>query len=340
MTFDLCAADPSTVDAFCTSGPSPTQAARIHLLGVGAVGRAYLSLGGPDVVVGCSDSQGTALDPTGLPILAILRDKGRGRSLVRTPECLHTWQDDIEPAAAAQIVLDATPTRLQQGPSDAIRIRTWLDRGQCVALASKHAVAADPTLLAHPRLGANAVLGGTGARLQAELALLQRNWERAALAGNASTTIIITCIEEGGTFADGLARAEAMGVLEPDPELDLKGRDAAVKLALIAGALSGVPHSVDDVDVQDLRSIAPGTLQATAKAGQTTRLVGRIERGGSLSLRYAALDRTDSLAVHPDAVVYRYELADGAHTHVGYGVGAVGTAKALCVDIERLRGEA
>ncbi|MEO0600799.1 MAG: hypothetical protein AAF211_05145 [Myxococcota bacterium] len=322
------------VDAYCSSGPSPTP--RLHLLGVGAVGRAYLQLHPEALVVGASDSRGTALDPHGLDIAALVREKAAGRSVVSAPEFLHTWDDDVQPSATACVVVDVTPTDFARGPADATRIRDWLARGQAVALASKHALAADPDLLTHPRLGANAVLGGTGAALQRELPDLRASWTEVALAGNASTTTIITCIEDGGTFADGLAMADRAGVLEPNPELDLRGADAAVKVALVVGALTGNPVDPATVDVQDLREVPESVLRETARSGRTTRLVGRADRVGPPSLRYEAVDRTHPLAVGPEGVCYAYARDDDWRVHRGTGVGAPATARALASDIERL----
>lgn len=325
------------VDAYCSSGPSPTPL-HLHLLGVGAVGRALLTLLGPrERLVGASDSSGTALDPWGLSPRVLHERKGAGTQVIAIAEFPDTWPGDTEPSAGADVVIDATPTRLDRGRTDAARIRSWLSRGQSVVLASKHALAADPELLAHPRIGANGVLGGTGARLQASLSTLRLHWTDVALAGNASTTTIITCIEQGGSFADGLAEAAARGVLEPDPELDLRGHDAAVKLALVAGALQGTPYDVAEVAVQDLRSVSESDIRSTAQAGRTTRLVGRADRSGTLSLRYEALDLDDPLAVAGDAVAYRYALGDTEVVHVGHGVGALGTARAVLEDVDAAR---
>ncbi len=325
------------VDAFCSSGPSPTDPVRLHLLGVGAVGRALLRLAGPAIrVVGATDSRGTVLAPHGLDVAVLIREKTAGLALTSIPDFHHAWEGDAEPSAGAAVVVDATPTELSRGAEDARRIRQWLQRGQRVALASKHALTADPSLLDEPGLGANAVLGGTGAELQRELSGLRETWTAVALAGNASTTTIISCIEQGGTFADGLAIADAQGVLEADPELDLRGADAAAKLALVVGALTGRPRDPESVDVQDLRQVPVESLRAAAREGRTTRLVARARREGALSLGYEVLDRTHPLAVGPEAVAYRYEQGDTVQLHRGTGVGAIGTARALFADVERL----
>ena len=42
-----------------------------------------------------------------------------------------------------------------------------------------------------------------------------------------------TLVERGGSIAAGIRHAQEVGVLEPDPELDLSGADAATKLAAV-----------------------------------------------------------------------------------------------------------
>ncbi len=322
----------STLDAYGSSGPSPT-----HLLGVGAVGRAWLhEFAHRYSVVGATDRTGSILAPRGLPPQALAGHKEGGRALV-------DWLDHAvvsghcEPSPRAAIVLDATPTEPARGAADAVRIRGWLARGQRVALASKHALVADPSLLDDPRIGANAVLGGTGAQLAAALPELRASGASVAMAGSATSTVILEALEAGGTLADGLATARARGVLEPDPELDLAGTDAVLKLALVAGALRGHPVDPATLQVEDLRTVDPALVRARAARGTTTRLVGRAGPSGPLTLRYEELARSSPLAIPPTHLAYVYSLpSQRSVVHEGTGLGARGTAAALDLDAARL----
>ena len=52
---------------------------------------------------------------------------------------------------------------------------------------------------------------------------------------NGTTNYILTRMHEEGTpYADALAEAQRMGVAEPDPSLDVEGRDTGNKIFLIA----------------------------------------------------------------------------------------------------------
>ena len=332
----------SSADAYCTSGPSPTRGLRstptgVHLLGIGSVGRAWLAtLPASLRLLGATDRSGTVLARRGLPPDLVAWHKQSGRPLRDWLDTGGTLPGVHEPTPLAAIVVDLTATDPARGRTDAGRIRAWLDRGQRVALASKHAVVADPTLLEHPNLGANGVLGGTGARLQAQLPELRAAFHHAAVAGSATSTVILAAIEAGGTLSDGLEVACRQGVLEPDPELDLRGTDAALKLALVAGALLGRPVDPATIAVQDLRSVDLDAVRARPGQGRTTRLIGRVTRDGRLSLRYEAVRADDPLANPPDRLVYAYDLGtEMPRVHVGHGLGADGTARATQVDVDR-----
>jgi homoserine dehydrogenase len=324
------------LDAYCSSGPSPTLP--VHLLGVGAVGQAWLQQArtGPFRVVGVTDRQATVRDDRGLPLERLILHKQCGQGLDRWMEAAGTLRGHREPAPSAALVIDATPSEAGRGPVDAARIRQWLARGQRVALASKHAVAADPSLLHHRGVGANAVLGGTGAQLQAELPELGARWQEVALAGSATATSILEVLGAGGTFAEGLQAADRKGVLEPDPELDLRGIDAALKLSIVAGALLGRTIDPGEIEVQDLRTVDPAQVQKDAARGWVWRLVGRAWRHGGLQLRCEALPPDSPLAITTEEVAYVYTLPGEVRAHRGRGLGAQGTAAALHVDVLRL----
>lgn len=316
--------------------------AAVHLLGAGAVGRAWLRLWrgwDPDGrLVGATDRSGSVYHAGGLPIDALVAHKERGMPLMRWPGP-GRFEPVAAPSAEAHLLADATPSDRARGPGDASLLRRWLSEGRAAALASKHAAAEDPLLLFERGIGVNAVLGGTGARLQAELPLLRERWRSVSLAGSISTSVVVEAIERGKTFEEGVADAQAIGVLEPDPDLDLRGADAAVKLSVVAGALLGRPILPSEVVTPHLRTLDPESIREAAKRGQTTRLVGRASREGELSLGWEILDRSDPLTLGPAEVVYAYRLDDGDEiVHRGRGLGAIGTALALDEDVRRLSG--
>src|SRR6188768_4096346 len=98
----MSAAPTGPLEAFCTSGPSPT---RVHLRGVGQVGRALLHRIDPDrfAVVAATDTSRTVRDPAGLPAFSLARHKAAGLSLA-------AFDVSDAPSEEADVLVDLTPS--------------------------------------------------------------------------------------------------------------------------------------------------------------------------------------------------------------------------------------
>lgn len=332
---DLLSAVPRTFSSYSI----PT----LHLLGPGQVGRAFLERIArlPHLrLLAVSDSTGTLFDPRGLEPRAVAAFKARGGSLARHHDGLAISTGDALALVGADLIVDATPTDLSRPEIAALRCRETLDRGARLALAAKDSLctAGEDLLAARhlSRVGLNAVLGGTGAHLAAELAELRATCTEVEIVGNASTTALIEEIEAGGSLAEGIASATRRGLLETDPTQDLDGSDAAVKLSIVVRALWGFERSPCDLPKADLRALDPSTLRERRARRATTRLIGRAGRDGSFGLAYEEIPRGSHLAVPSDRVVYAYRTGRGLSVHVGSGLGPDGTADALLADVLRL----
>ncbi len=183
----------------------------------------------------------------------------------------------------------------------------------------------------------NAVLGGAGHALHTELDEIRGGFASAAVAGNATTTTIIGVVESGLTLSEGIEVARRAGLLEADPELDFRGVDAAIKLAIVAGILQQKSIDPTAIDCEDVRSLDPAVIRDRSARGATTRLVGRLDDRGRLGLRYEEVGRGAALDVPPDRVAYLYDLkSGGSRLHVGDGLGARLTARAAVRDVREV----
>ncbi len=325
------------LEAYCTSGSSPGLPS-LHLLGPGRVGRALLRrlAGLPVRLAAVTDSRGTlhserGLDPARTAELKERTGRVAPEARPLTPELLRTIGSDI--------VVDTTATGVDREPWHALLERGVLDRKASLVLAAKDGLRARaPSWTAAPlsdRVRYNAVLGGVGEVLRAELPELRTRANTVAIGGNASTTTILRAVEEGAPLAAGIAAAGDAGLLEADPELDLRGVDAAVKLAIVVGALWGQQVDPADIPCEDVRGLDLETVRARVRRGRTTRLIGRRDARGRLSVRYEEVARGSFLDVPGDRVVYLYGLREGGdRLHVGDGLGADGTARAVLRDVE------
>lgn len=331
-------------------GPGPAfatgrrRADAVHLLGPGAVGRALLArlASSRRRLVAVTDTTATLFEPAGLDPVRIAEWKAAGRPVAAIPGALRIPAAEAVARVDADIVVDAASTDPgRRGWAEALA--GTLERGAGVALAAKGVLSEHGAEWlsgeAVERIGCNAVLGGTGRHFADDLPELRRRWRAVAIVGNASTTTIIEAMERGASLADGLAEAARRGYLEPDPELDLRGADAAVKLAIVAGALTGRRVPLADIQCDDLRDVDPAVIRARRARGATTRLVARLSPDGSLRVACEEVALDSVLAARCGQVVYDYHLDRGERRiHIGGGLGPEATADALWIDVQAIAG--
>jgi homoserine dehydrogenase len=95
---------------------------------------------------------------------------------------------------------------------------------------------------------------------------------------NSTTNLILEEIEAGGAFADGVRRAQSLGVTETDPAHDVDGWDAAVKVCAVANVLMGARLKLAEVGREGIRSLSDAEVRAAREGGEPYRLVARARR--------------------------------------------------------------
>ncbi|MDE2509835.1 MAG: homoserine dehydrogenase, partial [Elusimicrobia bacterium] len=164
-----------------------------------------------------------------------------------------------------------------------------LGRGRALVTANKRLLA-----YAWPELSAAA--GKSGARLAFEgsvaggipvLRALELSFSGDRVLGldgilNGTTNYILTRCEEGLTAEAALKEAQELGFAEKDPALDLSGRDAAQKLSVLAGLVTGgwlKPESFPVVGIEAVTS--RDVAYARERLGATVRLVASLRFTGT-----------------------------------------------------------
>ena len=156
---------------------------------------------------------------------------------------------------------------------------------------------------------------------------------------NGTTNFILTRMsEEGSTFADALAEAQALGYAEPDPTADVEGFDAAAKTAIIASIAFGARVVAADVYREGITKITADDIAAAHELGYVVKLLGVAEE----------VDGRVGVRVHPAMVPHDHPLASvrGSYNAVfiegeavgqlmllGRGAGGGPTASALLGDL-------
>jgi homoserine dehydrogenase len=95
---------------------------------------------------------------------------------------------------------------------------------------------------------------------------------------SSTTNIILETMEAGRTFAEGLKTAQELGVTETDPNHDIDGWDATVKVCALANVLMNVPLKPTQVARLGIRELNPNQLQRARAEGKPFKLVARASR--------------------------------------------------------------
>ncbi len=254
--------------------PSGLRTIRLGLLGLGRVGQAVARLG---------------------PVAARLRQAGYrvqiASALVRDVDkprrCLKPARITTNPSAFLRGHYDVVVEALGDvEPAHSI-VRRLLGRGTPVVTANKALVAAHG-----PQLAALAASRGTTLRYEASAlagvpflgALAARplvsDIQQFVAVVNGTSNYILTKLDTGRCdFAEALARAEALGLTEPDPSRDLDGADAADKLVLLAAIFGWGLLPASRLSVAGIRDIIAEDLAVARSLECTIKPVVSASRG-------------------------------------------------------------
>ena len=310
------------------------QEVRYVLLGLGNIGRNLLDIldhrgdriqadyGLKFVLVGAADSSGAAHDTKGL-------DHARVRDIKQSRQGVATYPQRGQPGMTAQelvesvqadILVDASPTNLQDGQPGLGCTRTAIRKGWHVVAANKGAL-----VLAFKELTEGARRAGLKLSYSGTVAggLPTVNIGVRDLAGsgvtrvegnfNGTTNYILTrMVEEGVEYEEALRGAQDAGIAEADPTLDVDGWDAANKLVIIANSVLRRPTELADLSVEGIRGITLTDLRRAQANGQAIKLLALAEQRGenfALSVQPTTLDLS-----HPLARIGRWDMGVVYHT--------------------------
>ena len=314
----------------------------IHLLGVGKVGCAFLSLLDQSKykVTGISDSKYTIKNPCGLSINEILKIKEQDKQPISSYRLSNEISENNIYSNSFEFCIDTSPTDFNKSEESFKRSQKILRQGGKLILAAKDTLlhGIDQLLTEYPtQIGINAALGGTGRNLIQHLQTLRNHCFAISIVGNATTTSIIEDIENGSTLWEGIDNARKNGLLESDPTFDLDSSDALIKISIVAKAVFGFKYQLDKIERQNIQNIDPELIRYRKKIGKTTRLVGKANLDGSLKVSYDEVDRNSPLCTTPSNVAYQYHLNNNSNLiFTGNGIGPIGTANAIIEDLSFL----
>lgn len=268
---------------------------RLAFLGFGNVGRALAEMvidkktiladqyGIEPVIVGISTGRrGRAMAAGGLDIPAITAALDAGGDLKPFHEGAPITDTlDFVKRCPADLIFEATPTNPQDGEPALSYVRAALERGIHVVTANK-----GPVVFAYRELSALAeangvgfffestIIGGSPAVTLAREALPAAEITRIDGIFNSTTHYILRRMEnEGIPFETALAAAQAIGVAETDPTLDIEGWDAAIKTAILANVFLGADLRPGDVKREGISAVTAAQIREERADGNCIRLL-------------------------------------------------------------------
>jgi homoserine dehydrogenase (EC 1.1.1.3) len=233
----------------------------ILLFGFGGVGRTYAEF---------------LYERTGLRLCAVF-DSGGGvakkdgfasdevRQLLKTPRGAAA-KSGVGRAAApdealdiCQVVVDVSPPNYETAEPALSLYRRAFSRGLAVVTANKAPLALAFRELAHRRLYYKATVMAGTPLVDLLMGLPPQKALRVRGILNGSTNYVMTRVyKDGVPFEKAVEEAKELGILEPDPRLDLEGLDPAAKLVIIANTL-GASLALRDVVRRPLAPLGPVT---------------------------------------------------------------------------------
>ncbi|MDQ6726816.1 MAG: homoserine dehydrogenase, partial [Actinomycetota bacterium] len=268
---------------------------RVGVLGYGNVGAAVVAL--------IAENGDAIAARTGLRLevaRVAVSDLGKAR------QGFHAFTDD-----AASVVSDPDVDLIVEviGGLDPARelVLTALKAGKPVVTANKELMAASGAELfdAAAKAGVDllfeaAVAGAIPLMRPLRESLAGDRIKRVLGIVNGTTNFILTRMTDNGqSFADALAEAQALGYAERDPTADVEGHDAAAKAAIIASLAFGIRVVADDVYREGITGVAPDDIRMAGRLGYVVKLLAVID----------SVDGEVAVRVHPAMVPVAHPLA-------------------------------
>lgn len=226
---------------------------------------------------------GWLADPDGLNPLSILAGRWPTHQPDSAPRNIREWLE----RARADVFFEASSLNVQSGQPAIDHIKAALEFGAHAVTANKgpivHAFSEISGLAREKHrnfLYESTVMDGVPIFSMFGLGLPAMEVRGFAGVLNSTTNVVLTEIERGRTFDEGVKRAQAMGIAETDPTADLDGWDSAVKVVVLAIVLMGASVRLEQVHRTGIRELSEEKIRSVRASGMRYKLVCRAERRG------------------------------------------------------------
>ncbi len=144
--------------------------------------------------------------------------------------------------------------------------------------------------------------------------------------------------DKGVTYNEALKEAQAVGIAETDPTLDVEGWDTASKLLILTNVLMNESKSLDDITVEGITKVTPYEIDIAKKDGKKFKLVGKTEKIDNelkMTVKLEGLDNSHPLygvEGKNKAVRYTWDTL-GDLTIIGGASGVIPAAASILRDL-------
>ena len=247
---------------------------------------------------------------------------------------------DVLDQADYDVLIECTPTNIEDGGEGLRNIRHALEKGKDVITVNK-----GPLALRFKELSDLAKKNGCIMRYEGSVggAMPIINLCNEALVGqrirsikgifNGTCNFILSRMDSGMPFQQALKEAQQLGYAEADPTYDIKGIDSACKVTILANAVFGRDVTIKDVSITGIDTITEEAVALAAENDMVIRLIGEVSDSRlSVSPRLVPKGHPLSLTGTLNKAVVETDCA-GPITVSGRGAGRQETASAILSDL-------
>jgi len=225
-------------------------------------------------------------------------------------------------------------------------IEQAIDAGKAVVTANKALLATDGPELMERALKNNTVIafeascaGGIPIVRALYDGLVANSIEAMYGIVNGTCNFILSeMVQKGQTFSEALGEAQATGLAEADPTLDISGEDSAHKLAILGSLAFGQKMDFDSIPVEGINKLELMDLEVGSELGYIIKLLAiakKTDNGISLFVRPVFIHKDHPLAWVSGSfnAISVYGDTVGHTMYYGRGAGGAPTASAIVSDI-------
>jgi len=239
------------------------------------------------VVAVLTASRGSLANPTGVDLTRALYEiESEGRFSNLNPEFRGLHSMEAIEALDYDVLVELSTLNIEESGNPALSyIEEALSRGKHCVTANKGPIAfaySDLVVLAEAQdcalLFESTVMDGAPIFSVGREGL--KGSEILELEGilNSTTNFVLSRMELGDSASQAVRLAQELGFAEADPNYDLEGWDAAVKICILANVLMGANLTPFDVEREGITTLTQRDIVATLKRGQHLKLVCRAWR--------------------------------------------------------------